>query len=149
MKTKPLNLLTVYVLFMTILFVSSTTYAPPSNPDADKGKSVPKEDPRLKALDEQATEIRKGLDELEKRFRTPPEARGIVYDDDKVANLISTARSYTGSSQDAPTSTAAVYHDLARQALEEALAAVDEFMTGKLNAFSQSVANAGIGLFMR
>jgi hypothetical protein len=112
-------------------------------------KQEPEEDPRLKALGEQATEIRKGLDELEKRFRTPPETRGIVYDDDKVANLISSAGNYTGSSQDAPTSTAAVYHDLARQALEEALAAVDEFMTGKLDVFSQSVADAGIGLFMR
>ena len=112
-------------------------------------KQEPGQDARLKALDEQAAAISKGLDELEKRFRTPPETRGIVYDDDKVVNLISTARNYTGSSKDAPTATAAVYHDLARQGLEEALATLDEFMTGKIDPFSQSVADAGIGLFMR
>jgi hypothetical protein len=49
MKTKSLNLVTVYVLSITILFVSSLTTASPANPDMDKDKSGSKVDPRLKA----------------------------------------------------------------------------------------------------
>jgi len=48
-NAKSLNLLTVFVLFMTILFVSATTFAPPPKFDTDKDKSFPKDDPRLKA----------------------------------------------------------------------------------------------------
>ncbi len=49
MKTKSRNRVTVYVLFMTILFVPSATFAPPPVSDADKKKSLPQQDPRLKA----------------------------------------------------------------------------------------------------
>ena len=101
----------------------------------------------LEALSKQAAKVRKGLDKLEKQFRTPPRTKGIPYDDDKVVNQIGMAMYYTGSSNDAPTATAEIYIAAARQALAEANAAVDRFMAGELARFSQSVADAGIGLF--
>jgi predicted nuclease with TOPRIM domain len=101
----------------------------------------------FKALNDQAVELRKGLDELEKRFRTPPETKGIVYDEDKVMNQIGLAQYYVGSGSGAPTATAAIYVDLATRSLSEAEAAVDRFMSTDLTDFRNSVAAAGIGLF--
>jgi photosystem II stability/assembly factor-like uncharacterized protein len=101
----------------------------------------------FKALNEQAVELGKGLDELEKRFRTPPETKGIVYDEDKVMNQIGLAQYYVGSGSGAPTATAAIYVDLATRSLREAEAAVDRFMSTDLTDFRNSVTAAGIGLF--
>jgi photosystem II stability/assembly factor-like uncharacterized protein len=112
-----------------------------------KLKPGEEEDETLKALGEQAGEVRKGLDDLEKRLRTPPETKGIVYDDDKVSNQIGLAMYYVGSSVDAPTPTARIYVDQARRALDEAVKAVDDFMNSELDAFSRALSEAGIGLF--
>jgi hypothetical protein len=106
-------------------------------------------DEALEALADRARAVRDGLDELEKRFRVPPETKGIVYNDDRIANQIGLALFYTGSSVDAPTPTADRYRDIAARALEEGLADVDAFMSGELADFSRSAADAGIGLFMR
>ena len=112
-----------------------------------KQKPGTDEDESLKALDERAGEIQKALLELEKRFRTPPGTKGIIYDDDQVSSKIAMARRYVGSTTDAPTDTAKVYIDLARQSLDDAVKAVDNYMSGELEAFSRSLSDAGIGLF--
>ena len=64
------------------------------------------EDEDLKALGEKAGKIQKALVELEKRFRTPPRTKGIVYDDDQVSSKINMAMYYVGSTADVPTATA-------------------------------------------
>ena len=112
-----------------------------------KQKRGTDEDESLKAIDERAGEIQKALLELEKRFRTPPGTKGIIYGGDQVSSKIGTARHYVGSTADAPTDTAKVYIDLARQSLDDAVKAVDHYMSGELEAFSQSLSDAGIGLF--
>jgi hypothetical protein len=104
-------------------------------------------DGALRALNDQATDVRKGLDELEKRFRTLPETKGITYDDDKVVNQIDLAQSYVASSSGAPSPTALAYVELASRSLREAEAAVDRFMTTELAAFRSAVAAADIRLF--
>jgi photosystem II stability/assembly factor-like uncharacterized protein len=104
-------------------------------------------DEAVKALKESAEEIQESLAKLEKRFRTPPRTKGIVYDDDKVANRIGMAMYYVGSTRDAPSPTARVYVEQARQDLDAATVAVDLFMAGELEAFRQALSDAGIGLF--
>jgi len=106
-----------------------------------------KPDEKMKALKESAQEVQKGLVELEKSFRTPPKTKGIVYDDDKIANQIGMAMYYVGSTNDAPSATALVYIDRAQNALDAALAALDTYMTDELEPFRQALADAGIGLF--
>jgi hypothetical protein len=116
-----------------------------------KQKQVPgrPEDETLTALGEQAKAIQKELLELENRLRVPPETRGYVYDDDKAISQVYLAREYVGSSYDAPGQTARVYIEMARATLNEAIAAVDQYMNSNLPAFSQSLSDAGIGLFNR
>ena len=104
-------------------------------------------DETFKALTEQADEVKKGLDKLEKRFRVPPKTKGYVYDDDKVVNRIGMARNYVGSTWDAPTDTAEVYVEQARTALDDALEALNQFMAGEVTAFAKAANQAGIGLF--
>jgi len=106
-----------------------------------------KENKSLKALGEQAIEVNKGLDELEKRFRAPPKTRGMPYNDNRISNMIGMAQSYAGSSDGAPTATAEIYMDLARQALDQGLEALNRFMSDDLAAFSTAVDEVGIGLF--
>jgi photosystem II stability/assembly factor-like uncharacterized protein len=113
----------------------------PGNSTGEKG------DETLKALSEQADEVKKGLDELEKRFRVPPKTRGYVYDDDKVVNQIGMAQYYVGSTWDAPTDTAEIYVEQARAALHDALEALNHFMDKEVSTFGAAVNQAGIGLF--
>jgi photosystem II stability/assembly factor-like uncharacterized protein len=101
----------------------------------------------LESLAQRAEEIRQDLVDLENQLRVRPETKGYVYDEDRVTRKIQLAMNYVGSTRDAPTATASVYIDLARESLEQAVAAVDEYMNGDLSAFRQSLANAGIGLF--
>ncbi|MGD8680012.1 MAG: hypothetical protein PVJ33_06560 [Lysobacterales bacterium] len=114
--------------------------------DERKGPTgTPSDD--LQALRKRAGVLRKALDELEKRFRTPPETSGIAYDDDKVVSRIGVAQAYVRSSRDTPTPTAHAYIDLAHDTLDQARSAVDEFVSGDLAKFRQAVKAAGIGLF--
>jgi photosystem II stability/assembly factor-like uncharacterized protein len=106
------------------------------------------QDEHLKALSVQAEEIQKALVELEKRFRTPPGTKGIIYDDDQVSSKIGMAGRYVGSTADSPSATARIYVDRARQALDDALRAVDNYMAGDLESFSRALSEAGIGLFI-
>ena len=103
-------------------------------------------DDGFKALKEQAKEVKKGLDELEKRLRNLPETKGIVYSADKTVSKIDMAQYYVGSGTGAPTATAAAYVDTARMAMEDSLSAVNEYMNNELAAFRDAVAVAGIGL---
>jgi len=101
----------------------------------------------LKALGEQADEVKKGLDKLEKRFRVLPETKGHVYDDDKVVSRIGMAQYFVGSTWDAPSDTAAIYIEQARVSLDEAREALNRFMSEDVAAFGSAVDEAGIGLF--
>lgn len=104
-------------------------------------------DSSYKALEEHASHIKTGLDEVEKLFRAHPETRGITYDDDKISNMIGMAQSYVGSSANAPTPTAEVYIELARQAMDQGLESLERFMNEDLARFIEAVEEAGIGLF--
>jgi photosystem II stability/assembly factor-like uncharacterized protein len=104
-------------------------------------------DESLKVLNDQAIAIRKGLDNLEQRFRTLPKTRGHPFDDDKVVNRIDEASYYVASRNDAPTATATAYIEIATRSLREAEAAVDHFMVTELVEFRQATEAAAIGLF--
>jgi photosystem II stability/assembly factor-like uncharacterized protein len=112
-----------------------------------QGKPGEEPSEQMKGLKDKAEEIQKSLAELEKQFRTPPKTKGIVYDDDKVANQISAARSYVGSTKDAPSDTARLQMERARQALDSAIAELDVFMHDELEPFRKELADAGVGLF--
>ncbi len=100
----------------------------------------------MQALQQQAADTLERLDALEKRFRNLAETRGIVYSGDQVSRRIGTAQFYAGSTTGSPTPTGAAYAEIARRTLDEALAAVNAFMTGDLAAFREAVEAAGIGL---
>jgi photosystem II stability/assembly factor-like uncharacterized protein len=106
------------------------------------------ESEQLQQLAKQADEISKSLNELEQRFRTPPDTRGIVYSADKVSARIGQASDYLVSSPAAPTQTARVYIEQAGRSLTVATDAVDAFMNGELASFREAVNAAGIGLLL-
>ena len=105
------------------------------------------QDETLKSLSAQAADLRKQLDELEQRFRVPPETRGKTFDDDKVQNRIDLASYYVGSTRAAPSPTAQAYIEAARRSLTSAEQALARFMSEDLARFSRAVSQAGIGLF--
>jgi hypothetical protein len=109
----------------------------------DPGASLPDD---LANLREQADAVRDGLDELERRFRTPPGTKGIVYDDDKVANQVNLAMGFAASSSAAPSPTARLYAEQAQRALTAATTELEDFFNDDLAGFRQSVTAAGIGL---
>jgi glutamate-1-semialdehyde aminotransferase len=104
---------------------------------------------RVDAIGKQAAGIQEELVKLENLLRVPPNTRGNVYDDDKSISKISMARYYVGSSKDAPSETAEVYIEQARESLNAAIGTIDNFMNLELQAFRQALAEAGIGLFTR
>jgi len=53
---------------------------------------------------------------------------------------------YVGTTPGAPTATAQVYMDQARQALAQGVTAVNDFMTGDIAALRAAAATASIGL---
>jgi photosystem II stability/assembly factor-like uncharacterized protein len=110
-----------------------------NQPDAE-------EDDTLKALKKQAGEVKKGLDELEARFRTPADARGIVFDDHLVSSHIGMAGFYVASADHPPSPTAEVYIAKARRVLEEALQAVNDFMAADVAELSTAVSESGVSL---
>jgi photosystem II stability/assembly factor-like uncharacterized protein len=101
----------------------------------------------LAALNDQAREVQKRLDELEALYRVPPKTKGIPYDDDKVLNRIGMARYYVGSGGGAPSATATKYVAMAEQSLAETQTLLDRFLTTELADFGRAVQAAGIGLF--
>jgi len=105
-----------------------------------------KENESLQVLEKQAKRVRKGLDDLEKRFRVPPETRGVEYDDDRVTGRIEMAEYYVGSAPHAPGPTALAYVEAARVTLENALAELNAFMEAEVAALRSAVEEAGVGL---
>jgi len=104
------------------------------------------DNPALEKLRDQTSQVARSLDELESRFRNLPETKGIVYDDDKIGSILGLAGYFLSSTPGEPTSTATVYIGLARQALEEGLAAINELMAGELAALRAAADEAGVGL---
>jgi hypothetical protein len=103
----------------------------------------------LQALLKQAGELKKGLDQLEARFRVAPETKGVVYDDDRAINQVGLAQFYIGSSLDAETEAATVYKELARKNVDAANAELAAFFVEQVNPFQAAVDAAGISLFAR
>ncbi|MGB5739947.1 MAG: hypothetical protein WBM54_11405 [Woeseia sp.] len=107
-----------------------------------------KDSATMKALQEQADAVVKALDELEKRFRVPPDTKGIVYDDDKVISHIGRADAYVHSTRATPSATARFYTDIARSELDKAVAAVNSLLRGDVVALREAAQSSGIGLLM-
>jgi photosystem II stability/assembly factor-like uncharacterized protein len=101
---------------------------------------------KFQQLTEKATELTEALDALEKRFRTPPETKGITYSADKVSNILGEAEQYLYSTRAVPTRTARFHIDRAQRSLNEATAAVNAFMSGELAEFRGAVQASGVGL---
>jgi photosystem II stability/assembly factor-like uncharacterized protein len=106
----------------------------------------PDENEKLTALKEQAGNVEDSLDELEKRFRTPPETKGYPYDDDKIVGKLQMAREYVGSTVAAPSAAAETYIQIARDSVAKGLSDLNDFIGGELEDFRKAVDSAGIGL---
>jgi photosystem II stability/assembly factor-like uncharacterized protein len=100
----------------------------------------------LTALAEEADAILRSLDDHEKRFRIPPETKGVPYDDDKVAAKLMVAKEYVGSTKDAPSDAAQTYVELAENALDEGISGLNDFIGSELTDFRSRIDRAGIGL---
>lgn len=104
------------------------------------------EDHPLNLLGEQATEVKKKLDEAEARFRVPADTKGIVYNNDKANSLIGTAGTYLGSSYAAPTQAAHQAIDIAETTLDSAIETLNSVLSNDLAQFRNAVEEADLGL---
>jgi len=104
------------------------------------------EDENLETLKKQAAKVKKGLDELEKLYRTPEKTKGIVYSEDTVNSRLGTAAFYTGSGNGAPSPASKTYLEIARKSLARATDEVNAFMSADLAELRESVSTAGIAL---
>jgi hypothetical protein len=111
-----------------------------------KARPAADEDAILMALTEQADELNESLDELEKRFRTPPETKGIIYNYDKTVNRLTLAQGYVGSTYGAPSAAAKTYVQITRNSVDETLSALNDFIGSDLEDFRKAVDEAGIAL---
>ncbi|MDX1555286.1 MAG: hypothetical protein R3212_04610, partial [Xanthomonadales bacterium] len=100
----------------------------------------------MKALKERIDAARKSLDEVEKAFRTPPDTKGIVFDDHRVANKLGSAQYYVASTLDAPSPATQVYIEEAGRALAAALEKLDAVMSGEVEPLRADIEAAGIRL---
>jgi len=100
----------------------------------------------LKALKKQVAEVKRGLDALEKLYRTPEKTKGIVYSGDTVNARLGTAEFYVSSSNGAPSPASKTYLEIARTTLADATDKVNTFMAGEVTELRESVNAAGITL---
>jgi len=100
----------------------------------------------LEALKKKAGEVKKGLDDLEKLYKTPDKTKGIVYGGDRVNSKLGAAASYAGSGNGAPSPTSLTYLEIAKKSLAEATEKVNAFMAGDLAELRKSINKAGITL---
>ena len=98
----------------------------------------------LNALGEQIGDLKSALGDIEKKFRVPPDTRGIVYDADKVSSLIGFAEFYAGSTFDAPPNAARLELAEANRALQAATSDLNDLIGGDLAALRQAAVNAGL-----
>ena len=103
----------------------------------------------LESLREDAKSLKSALEDLEKRFRTPPDTKGIVYSADKVANTLGMAARYVGSTRDAPSAAAEMQMAQAESALEGAVSDLNALLSEDLPALRQAAADAGLGLLQQ
>ena len=104
------------------------------------------ENENLMALKEQAGGIEDSLDELEKRFRSPPETKGHPYTSDKIIDQITLAQEHVRSTYGAPSEAAQSYIQIARNSINDGLSNLNDLIDGKLEDFRMAVESAGIGL---
>jgi len=100
----------------------------------------------LEALKKQAGEVKKGLDDLEKLYRTPEKTKGIVYSGDKVNSKLGTAAFYAGSGDGAPSPTSETYLEIAKKSLAAATEKVNAFMAEDVTELRKTINEAGITL---
>jgi len=100
----------------------------------------------LEALKKQAGEVTKGLNELEKLYRTPEKTKGITYSADTVNSMIGTASFHASSGDGAPSATSNTYIEMAKTSLAEATDRVNTFMAEDLASLRENVGNADISL---
>lgn len=112
--------------------------ASPPSPNGENGPYA--------AVRERADALKERLDELERRFRVPPETRGIVYSADKVASRVGMAGFFVGSSYDAPSASAQTYIRIAESSLEAALADLNAVLAEDVPALRNAAQEAGLGL---
>ena len=84
--------------------------------------------------------------ELEKMFTSPPDTKGFVDTSKQVATDIGTAGFFVGSTYDAPSPTAEVYMEKARNALAKGLEAVNAFFVEDVAALREQAAELDLGL---
>lgn len=101
----------------------------------------------FKDLKKQAADVKNAFEDMEKRFRNPRGTRGIVFRGDKVVNILGLANNYIGSTRDAPNEAALAQVEVARSAIDEAVAEVNRLIRDDLAELKAAVNNAGIGLF--
>jgi photosystem II stability/assembly factor-like uncharacterized protein len=104
------------------------------------------ENEKLSALKDQAGEINESIDELEKRFRLPPETKGYPYTANKIISQVQMAQAYVASTKDTPSAAAQTYIQLARTSVDEGLSDFNDLIHGELEEFRKAVDAAGIGL---
>jgi len=95
---------------------------------------------------ERAEALETRLAELEKRFRVPPETKGIVYSADKVSSRLGLAGAYLGSTADAPSESAQTYVRIGEASLEAALEELNAVLGEDLPALRRAAEQAGLGL---
>ena len=100
----------------------------------------------LEALKKQAGKVKKGLDDLEKLYRTPEKTKGIVYSGDKVNSKLGTAAFYAGSGDGAPSPTSEAYLEIAKKSLASATEKVNAFMAEDVTELRKTINEAGITL---
>jgi photosystem II stability/assembly factor-like uncharacterized protein len=88
----------------------------------------------------------KTLDELEGTLRLPKGTKGRPYDDDRAINRLRRARSFLSSTYDAPSPNATAFAELAATRIEEAVTAVNNYLTGEFAQLQTAFADSGLGL---
>lgn len=101
----------------------------------------------FKDLSKQAGDVKKAFEEMEKRFRSPRGERGITFRGDKIVNILGLANNYVGSTRDAPNEAALAQVQVARMAIDGAVADVNSLISGDLAALKTAASEAGLGLF--
>ena len=113
------------------------------------GQDEDGEETPLETLKADAKALKERLDDLEVRFRVPPETKGIVYDADKVVSRIGKAKFYVGSTHDTPAPPAEDAMARAEAALNAAVKDLNEALADDLAGLRSRLGEVGIGLLMQ
>ncbi|MGE3166612.1 MAG: WD40/YVTN/BNR-like repeat-containing protein [Planctomycetota bacterium] len=97
-------------------------------------------------LAQRVQQLRKGLDEVEKRLRKPDESKGILADDTAL-DLLYRASWFLGSSWDAPTAAQQVLMERASSQLQSVLDSLDELLAREVPALRALAVGEGFDLF--